>query len=102
VKYSWLALSNVKPSNSSRGPEGVSTVDINGRAASIKCYLDLQADGLPPAEIVWTSSYTVLKTDPQEGIGERLRHEQNSRHTAPAQKSGTSGHKPYIRWVWAN
>ena len=38
-----------------RGPDGAKTVDINRRAASIECYLDLKAPGLPEAEVVWTS-----------------------------------------------
>lgn len=28
-----------------RGPEGVSVCDINGRAAAIECYLDLNLTG---------------------------------------------------------
>lgn len=38
-----------------RGPEGLSTADINGRAAAIECYLDLELDGYPPANVVWTN-----------------------------------------------
>lgn len=38
-----------------RGPQGISTADINGRAAAIECYLDLDLDGYPPASIVWTN-----------------------------------------------
>jgi hypothetical protein len=38
-----------------RGPEGVTNADINGRAAAIECYLDLNLDGLPPAKVVWTN-----------------------------------------------
>jgi hypothetical protein len=37
------------------GPNGTSTTSINERAASIECYLDLKAPGLPPAEVRWTS-----------------------------------------------
>ncbi len=41
----------------SRGPEGVSLADINGRAAAIECYLDLDLD-LPaygPAQVLWSN-----------------------------------------------
>lgn len=38
-----------------RGPDGVRVADINGRAAAIECYLDLEGPGLPLAEVVWTS-----------------------------------------------
>lgn len=38
-----------------RGPEGVTNADINGRAAAIECYLDLDIDGFPPAKVVWTN-----------------------------------------------
>ena len=38
-----------------RGPQGVKLADINKRAASIECYLDLEVRGLPPVEIVWTN-----------------------------------------------
>ncbi|OSI68617.1 HEPN/Toprim-associated domain-containing protein [Bradyrhizobium canariense] len=38
-----------------RGPEGVSVCDINGRAAAIECYLDLNIIGYPPAQIVWSN-----------------------------------------------
>lgn len=38
-----------------RGPEGVTNADINGRAAAIECYLDLDLDGFPPAKVVWTN-----------------------------------------------
>jgi hypothetical protein len=38
-----------------RGPEGVTNADINGRAAAIECYLDLDIDGVPPAKVVWTN-----------------------------------------------
>ena len=38
-----------------RGPDGVKTTDINGRAAAIECYLDLEAPGLPSPEIIWTT-----------------------------------------------
>ena len=38
-----------------RGPEGVSACDINGRAAAIECYLDLNLKGYPAAEVVWSN-----------------------------------------------
>ena len=37
------------------GPDGVRLADINRRAASIECYLDLEGRGLPVAEVAWTS-----------------------------------------------
>lgn len=37
------------------GPEGVSTSDINGRAAAIECYLDLLLDQYPPAQVTWSN-----------------------------------------------
>lgn len=39
----------------SRGPEGPHITDINGRAAAIECYLDLEAKGLPLPEVMWTN-----------------------------------------------
>ena len=38
-----------------RGPDGISKADINGRAAAIECYLDLELDNYPPANVIWTS-----------------------------------------------
>ena len=38
-----------------KGPAGIHPSDINRRAASIECYLDLRAPGLPAPEIVWTN-----------------------------------------------
>ncbi len=38
-----------------RGPDGVNNADINGCAAAIECYLDLDLDGFPPAKVVWTN-----------------------------------------------
>lgn len=38
-----------------RGPEGVSTSDINGRAAAIECYLDLNLPDYPPAQVLWSN-----------------------------------------------
>ena len=37
------------------GPTGISTEDINGKAAAIECYLDLELDGLPQPIVRWTS-----------------------------------------------
>ena len=38
-----------------RGPSGVTNCDINGRAAAIECYLDLNLRGYEPAKVVWTN-----------------------------------------------
>jgi HEPN/Toprim N-terminal domain 1 len=38
-----------------RGPEGISTCDINGRAAAIECYLDLELSNYPPAQVIWSN-----------------------------------------------
>jgi len=38
-----------------RGPEGVKSCDINGQAAAIECYLDLNLTGYPPAQVVWSN-----------------------------------------------
>jgi hypothetical protein len=38
-----------------RGPDGVINSDINGRAAAIECYLDLNLRGYGPAEVMWTN-----------------------------------------------
>ncbi|WP_256661594.1 hypothetical protein [Pseudomonas sp. F01002] len=40
---------------SARGPSGVESVDINGRAAAIECYLDLRLKGRPPPQVIWTN-----------------------------------------------
>lgn len=37
------------------GPDGVGRGDINGKAASIECYLDLRRKGLPRPIVRWTS-----------------------------------------------
>jgi len=37
------------------GPTGVELADINGKAAAIECYLDLNRDGLPEPMVRWTS-----------------------------------------------
>jgi hypothetical protein len=37
------------------GPQGISTADINGRAAAIECYLDLELPSYGPAQIVWSN-----------------------------------------------
>lgn len=37
------------------GPEGVSVTDINGRAAAIECYLDLNLPTYPPAQVLWSN-----------------------------------------------
>lgn len=38
-----------------RGPEGVSVSDINGRAAAIECYLDLSLDQYPAPQVTWSN-----------------------------------------------
>ncbi len=38
-----------------RGPEGVNLCDINGRAAAIECYLDLNLLGRPRAQVIWSN-----------------------------------------------
>lgn len=38
-----------------RGPEGVSNSDINGRAAAIECYLDLNVPAYGPAQVLWSN-----------------------------------------------
>ena len=38
-----------------RGPEGVSLADINGRAAAIECYLDLDLPAPRPAQVLWSN-----------------------------------------------
>ena len=45
-----------------RGPDGLKPADINGRAAAIECYLDLEVPGLPSPEIIWTTYNKQLKT----------------------------------------
>lgn len=37
------------------GPTGIGRADINGKAAAIECYLDLERDGLPDPIIRWTT-----------------------------------------------
>ena len=38
-----------------RGPEGISLADINGRAAAIECYLDLDLPNYGPAQVLWSN-----------------------------------------------
>jgi hypothetical protein len=38
-----------------RGPDGVRNCDINGRAAAIECYLDLNRMNNSPAHIIWSN-----------------------------------------------
>jgi hypothetical protein len=44
------------------GPGGKASADINGRAASIECYLDLRANGSPPPLVRWTNYKEDLST----------------------------------------
>ena len=37
------------------GPEGVVNSNINGRAAAIECYLDLNLIQYPPAQVIWSN-----------------------------------------------
>lgn len=37
------------------GPEGLTNADINGRAAAIETYLDLELPGRPPAQATWSN-----------------------------------------------
>lgn len=37
------------------GPDGLTNADINGRAAAIECYLDLNLPGRPPAQATWSN-----------------------------------------------
>ena len=36
------------------GPEGLNDCDINGRAAAMECYLDLNLPGYPSARVIWS------------------------------------------------
>ncbi|MBF0108702.1 MAG: hypothetical protein HQL76_05965 [Magnetococcales bacterium] len=38
-----------------KGPEGLHRTDINGRAAAIECYLDLEFNGNSSAHVIWTN-----------------------------------------------
>lgn len=38
-----------------RGPEGMKSSDINGRAAAIECYLDFKLEGEPAAQVIWSN-----------------------------------------------
>ncbi|MBB4642605.1 HEPN/Toprim-associated domain-containing protein [Rhizorhapis suberifaciens] len=38
-----------------RGPQGISSSDINGRAAAIECYLDLALPDYGPAQVLWSN-----------------------------------------------
>lgn len=44
------------------GPEGVNSSDINGRAAAIECYLDLNLDSYPAAQVLWSNFKREIKT----------------------------------------
>lgn len=39
----------------SRGPQGDFIADINGGAAAIECYLDLNLPNYPPPKVIWTN-----------------------------------------------
>ncbi len=38
-----------------QGPDGIKNTNINGRAAAIECYLDLNLPQYEPARVVWTN-----------------------------------------------
>lgn len=38
-----------------QGPDGIRNSDINGRAAAIECYLDLNLPQYEPAKVIWTN-----------------------------------------------
>ena len=46
----------------SQGPEGLQHADINGRAAALECYLDLDINQHPPATVRWTNYKKKLDT----------------------------------------
>lgn len=43
------------------GPEGEGMANINGKAAAIECYLDLELPGYNPARVAWTNYKQSLK-----------------------------------------
>ena len=43
------------------GPTGIGLADINGKAAAIECYLDLDKEGLPEPMVRWSSFNRVLE-----------------------------------------
>lgn len=45
-----------------QGPEGVTSTDINRRAAGIECYLDLEIGDYPRAKVIWTNYKQELGT----------------------------------------
>ena len=70
-----------------RGPEGVSACDINGRAAAIECYLDLNLSGYAPAQVLW-SNYK-KEIDAWQGA---LEHKESyMRHFLEQTGGGTEG-----------
>ena len=58
------------------GPEGLTKCDINGRAAGIECYLDLNLTGCPPARVIWSN----YKKDIDAWHGALEHKESYSRH----------------------
>ena len=64
VNMRALTLPALDAFNSFRtvGPDGETLADINGRAAAIECYLDLEAEGVPPPIVRWTNF--------KEGVGD--------------------------------
>lgn len=57
INMRTMALPSLKDFESfpSIGPDGNVLSDINGRAASIECYLDLHSGGLPAPLVRWTN-----------------------------------------------
>ncbi|QKF58415.1 HEPN/Toprim-associated domain-containing protein [Aliarcobacter lanthieri] len=45
-----------------QGPEGLFSANINGRAAAIECYLDLNVKNYPSPKIIWTNYKEKIKT----------------------------------------
>ncbi|AOH85742.1 hypothetical protein AWL63_19120 [Sphingomonas panacis] len=59
-----------------RGPEGISSSDINGRAAAIECYLDLALPNYGPAQVLWSN----FKKDVEAWHGALEHKETYTRH----------------------
>lgn len=73
-----------------RGPEGVRETDINGRAAAIECYLDLNLTNYGPAQVLWSN----YKKDVEEWHGALEFKESYQRHFYN-QNSETLRNGPY-------
>jgi len=51
----FLLDNDAEGQDAAYGPQGISTADINGRAAAIECYLDLELPSYGPAQILWSN-----------------------------------------------